>query len=137
MIKKIAGYFGYSLIRKRKSPTLESHLELILKSQQINLVIDVGANIGQFGKMLRKIGYTGEIVSFEPVDSTFRVLETTASNDVNWKVFKLALSDKNEEIYINTFKSSDFASILTPNQFGEDRFESMRIKDKEKSKLPH
>ncbi len=104
MIKKIAGYFGYSLIRKRKSPTLESHLELILKSQQINLVIDVGANIGQFGKMLRKIGYTGEIVSFEPVDSTFRVLETTASNDVNWKVFKLALSDKNGK-FISTRSS--------------------------------
>jgi len=30
-------------------------------------VIDVGAHLGQFGRLVRRLGYEGTIISFEPV----------------------------------------------------------------------
>jgi hypothetical protein len=36
-----------------------------LRSRNIDLVIDVGANVGQYAESLRKAGYAGWIVSFE------------------------------------------------------------------------
>src|SRR5437868_7811678 len=42
-------------------------LRHVLGKLSINCVLDVGANRGQFGTLLRGIGYTGWIISFEPI----------------------------------------------------------------------
>ena len=39
----------------------------MLRATDVNCVIDVGANVGQFGIALRRAGYRGCIVLFEPV----------------------------------------------------------------------
>ena len=51
----------------------------MLGELRVDCVLDVGANVGQFGDMLRTIGYMGTIVSFEPVDATFRTLAEHAA----------------------------------------------------------
>lgn len=122
MIRFIRNLFGYELIRKKKSPSLKSHLQNILKRLKINLVLDVGANNGQFGMLLRSIGYKGEIISFEPVSNSFTILQNTSSSDGRWTVLKLGLSDKKETSEINVFDSSDFNSMLKPSALGKDSF---------------
>lgn len=131
MFKKLADLFGYVLINKRKSPTLISHLALVLKQQNIDLVVDAGANEGQFGSLLRQIGYEGDILSFEPVSSTFELLAKNSQTDKKWEVVKLALSDQKGTLVINTFKSSTFSSILNPNTFGPERFAGMQTAQQE------
>jgi hypothetical protein len=42
-------------------------LSAVLERFAISVVLDVGANEGQFGHSLRERGYTGRIHSFEPV----------------------------------------------------------------------
>ena len=49
-----------------------------IENRQIDTVIDVGANVGQFGESLRSGGYKGKIVSFEPTKSAYQVLSKKA-----------------------------------------------------------
>jgi len=40
----------------------------------------VGANRGQFGTLLRGIGYTGWIISFEPIRASYEALKAVAAS---------------------------------------------------------
>ena len=69
----VAGLFGYELIEKRKlNATLEQHLANVIADRNIDLIVDVGANVGQYAKSLRLHGYGGRIVSFEPIAEASR-----------------------------------------------------------------
>ncbi len=116
----IAQLFGYELLNLRKHhPTLEYHLKTLLENLAIDVVIDVGANKGQYGVMLRHIGFKGEIHSFEPVTASFKQLQKTAQNDGNWKVYQCALGEENTEISINITTASEFASLLDVNDYAK------------------
>jgi len=60
---------------------------------QIDLVLDVGANIGQYAHELRGLGYRSRIESFEPMTKAFSVLQKRAMHDRNWKVHPFAIGD--------------------------------------------
>ena len=62
-----------------------------IESRKIGTVIDVGANIGQFGESLRADGYRGRIVSFEPTQSAFEILARRAAADGNWQAHHCGL----------------------------------------------
>ena len=111
--RRVVAGLGYEVLRVEKyHPTLESHLKMILENLSVDVVIDVGANNGGYGRMLRQIGYRGHIVSFEPVDAAFDALSSRAGGDAKWHCHKHALGSKDEEIDINVPKSDDFASFL-------------------------
>ena len=90
---KIAKAFGYDLVRRKKHPTSSTHIMNLINQYRIDLVLDVGANQGQFGKMLRYEGYKGEIHSFEPVSRTFERLGEACFKDQKWFAHKLAMGD--------------------------------------------
>ena len=56
-----------------------------LAKRGVTLVLDVGANIGQTGQMLRREGYKGRIVSFEPISACFAKLEAASAADPLWE----------------------------------------------------
>jgi FkbM family methyltransferase len=58
----------------------------LMRDRQISLVLDIGANNGQYGKLLRDIiGYQGRIVSFEPLSDAYGLLKKTAASDPLWE----------------------------------------------------
>lgn len=80
---------------------------------EIDLVFDVGANIGQFGVDLRRAGYSGRIVSFEPLGNAHRDLVGMASRDVGWEVHpRCAIGANAGEIAINVAGNSVSSSVL-------------------------
>ncbi len=124
LLRALANIWGYDLVKKKKSLSIENHTINLIKQNKINLVLDVGANIGQFAKTLRESGYRGEIHSFEPVLETYQLLKEAAQPDPKWYPHNFALGSKQGDSVINVTKASDFASILEPNSYGQERFKN-------------
>ncbi|GAA5507134.1 FkbM family methyltransferase [Novipirellula caenicola] len=67
----------------------------LMRRYDIDLVLDVGANCGQYSQGLIHHGYVGRIISFEPDPKTYATLSETRRGFRNWKAEPFALSDKN------------------------------------------
>jgi FkbM family methyltransferase len=87
-----------------------TNLRTLLCELQVDLVIDVGANIGQFGMDLRGIGYTGWIASFEPGILEFEKLQR--ATDPKWLTYNLALGIAESELDFNVDRHSVNNSFL-------------------------
>lgn len=129
---KIADLIGYDLVRTGKDILLPRHLRNLFHLAQIDCVLDVGANHGQYGKMLRDLGYRGRIISFEPVSASYQRLQATAARDLHWDVYNFALGAKEEKLEINVTAASDFASFLPPSDFSRQTFgETITVEKRE------
>ena len=62
---------GFDLVRYPSVESLDDHLATLLRRLRIECVVDVGAHHGEFGLSLRRQGYSGRIVSFEPASESF------------------------------------------------------------------
>jgi FkbM family methyltransferase len=85
----------------------------LLDSHGVDVVLDVGANEGQYAKELRCNGYKGRIISFEPLNSAYKLLAVSAKADGGtWDTFNMALGDKLDDVVINIAGNSYSSSIL-------------------------
>ena len=73
----------------------------LIAEQGIDAVVDVGANEGLFAKRLRDDGFSGRIVSFEPLSSAFVLLVSASADDPNWECVQLALGATTGEATLN------------------------------------
>lgn len=83
-----------------------------MESRKIDTVIDVGANIGQFGESLRADGYRGNILSFEPTHACFQILARKAAADGNWEAQQCGLGAAPGTAVLHASKLSVFNSLL-------------------------
>lgn len=84
----------------------------IINNCNINLLLDIGANAGQYSKKMRNFGYTKKIISFEPLKDVFEILKKNALHDKNWIVNNYALGNEDSVGIINVSKKSDCSSIF-------------------------
>jgi FkbM family methyltransferase len=84
-----------------------------LGARGIDTVLDVGANVGQFAAQLRSAGYTGRVVSFEPLSGAFAELSRRAAGDDRWEVVNAAVGDGGTTATIHVAGNS-FSSSLLP-----------------------
>ncbi len=97
----------------------EEHVAWVLRELDVNVVLDVGANQGQFAQRLRRDGYTGRIVSFEPIPHIADELEKAAADDPHWRVLRHALGERDETIEINVSEGQGrLSSLLPASDFG-------------------
>jgi len=98
-----------------KYPTDElSRRIALLHHNEIDVIIDIGANIGQYGAEMRNLGFKGQIISFEPMKKAFDKLEKISSTDPKWKVFNYSLGERDGKTSINIAKNSVSSSLLNP-----------------------
>jgi FkbM family methyltransferase len=97
----------------KKARQIQAQLIAVLDRFEISVVLDVGANRGQYGTMLREWGYHGRIVSFEPQALAHAALARRASADPTWRVApRMALGARDGEVEIEVSAESDMSSIL-------------------------
>lgn len=127
---KLANALGYDLIRsKRNNWIYERSLSKILDTYKVDTVLDVGANCGQFAEGLRKYGFKGQIVSFEPVSACYKIVSEKAAKDSKWKAVQMALGNARESKNINVPKSTVFSSFLKTTDYSLDRFSDHKLDD--------
>ncbi len=134
-IRKLRNKFFFYIISSQRSPAnslIEKFRELkylkdILTDLNITTVIDVGANEGQFAIDLRRIGYMGKIISFEPGSRPYEILKQKASGDAGWSCFQLALGAKDGMAVLNAAKDSKLSSLLTSDVLHNEFFETEEV----------
>lgn len=78
----------------------------------VDLALDVGANVGQYAEKLRDLGYARDIVSFEPGSEAFSALKARSFADSRWLVRECALSDHVGEVVLHVSENSVSSSLL-------------------------
>ncbi len=84
----------------------------LLRSREVDLVLDVGAAGGKYGGELRDAGYLGRIVSFEPLSGPYADLVQAVAEDTEWTCMQAALGASDGELEINVSGNSDSSSFL-------------------------
>jgi FkbM family methyltransferase len=112
-IRKISRKCGIELMRHIPSNSAPAQIAKLLKDNRINVIFDIGANTGKFAKEIREYGFSGKIVSFEPLSSAHSLLTKFALHDSEWHVHdQLAIGDKDSRIKINISGNSVSSSVL-------------------------
>lgn len=136
-MRNILAFIGKKLIKlshrelylKLKMGTFDEEIFSTTRKNGIDVVIDVGANHGQFAQKLLNMGFQGTILSFEPMPSTFQSLERAASNHKNWHCFQLALGEEDTTSVIHGHQEDVFTSLLKPSDFGKERFKTLNTSE--------
>jgi FkbM family methyltransferase len=114
VVKKPLNALGLDLVRFEpvESPPREF---IWISSLGINTVIDIGANIGQFAMKIHAILPNASIFSFEPLEESFKQLQTNLRSVSKFRAFHCALGDSNttEAMHRNEFAPSSSLLPMT------------------------
>ena len=126
IMKKFFRLLGYDLIEYSKDPYKRASLidcrnlapgsrklMKMLEVNQIDLVYDIGANVGNWGTALYDSGYEGRLISFEPLSSAYKELVCKSKNNPNWQVYdRCAIGDYSGEKELNISANMESSSML-------------------------
>ena len=85
-VRAVAAALGCTIQRVSAYSSPMIRLAMLLDRLRMTLVIDIGANEGQFAADLRDAGYRGRIVSVEPLSAAHAALARAAANDSQWTI---------------------------------------------------
>lgn len=112
-LDRAAAALGLRLVAERKLREPTEQLVAALRRQAVDAVLDVGANIGQYGQGLRAAGWSGPILSFEPLPGAHATLAALAAADPRWTVAPpMALAAERGTAAIERSAESDMSSLL-------------------------
>ena len=113
LVRSSVRWLGYDIVQFSIGTHSIPRQEALMKEYQIDIVLDVGANVGLYGrKLIRDMNYKGEIYSFEPMEKEFQGLKNESKIFGQWTVFNQALGDKKQKLKINVSENSVSSSIL-------------------------
>jgi FkbM family methyltransferase len=125
VIQKAVRAVGLHVGRYPPVDSLAYHLKSLLRELAIDCVLDVGAHEGEYAGFLRDLGYAGDIISFEPVRSSFETLTKSRSADKRWRGHNIALGAEETELEMNIYSGSVFNSFLKPTEDDNARFRNI------------
>lgn len=99
------------------------HLRRFFARFEVDCVFDVGANAGQYARMLReRVGYRGPIISYEPIPELAQKLRTQAKGEAAWFIEELALGEEDGEADLNIYAINEFSSLHGISPSGSEHF---------------
>lgn len=111
-LKRLIRRGGYDVSRYQPRTHAVAKKFDLMRRLGVDLVLDVGANTGQFAGELREQGYQGRIISFEPIPSVYRELERNAAADPLWTTKNYALGNEDGGQTIHVSQKSWSSSLL-------------------------
>jgi len=121
LLQRLARGLGYDLTPAKKAKSPNAQLTAFLKHHRIDTVLDVGANVGQYGQRLRDWGYEGRIISFEPLSTAHQKLGLRSAPDQHWTIApRMAIGAENGEVEIQVSAETDMSSILPQSDLMKD-----------------
>jgi FkbM family methyltransferase len=84
----------------------------IIATEGVELAVDVGANDGRWVVDLRRGGYNGRVISFEPDSRAYRDLCVAAARDAEWDHRQVAVGDGPSTLILNLSESALWNSFL-------------------------
>jgi FkbM family methyltransferase len=86
-----------------------------LERRAVKLVFDVGANTGQYARDLRTAGYSGEIVSFEPLSVAHERLVRATEGDSLWRAHPATALGREEGVAEMNISENLVSSSILPD----------------------
>lgn len=127
LVKRAVRSAGFEVARLSPALSAGYQIALALRKFDIDLVLDVGANQGQFASELRSFGFGGTIVSFEPLSAAHAELSNRAARDPKWHVHPpTAIGDIDGSIDINVAGNLYSSSILPMRELHMSAAENSR-----------
>jgi FkbM family methyltransferase len=113
LVHRILRSLGYDIRRFDPAVFPEAQCTALMRHHGVNLVLDVGANAGQYARGLRESGYRGRIVCYEPLEAARRQLEAARAGDSLWEIGeRVAVGEREGEVEINVSGNSASSSLL-------------------------
>jgi FkbM family methyltransferase len=110
--RKLFRAVGYDVRRYRPYQDHFQRLQLSLQRHNVTVLFDVGANVGQFARAIRKAGYRRHIISFEPLSAAHAKLLVASRHDPLWTIApRCALAARCGDAEINLAANSQSSSI--------------------------
>jgi FkbM family methyltransferase len=107
---------GWEIRRTDPDRSLPEHLWYLFPHLGVTCVLDVGAGTGEYGEFLRRNGYTGDILSFEPVAESYQRLAERSAPDPRWRAYPFALGGEATTAEINVTRDTRYTSFLRPTE---------------------
>lgn len=96
----------------RYQSTIHGRRAKLLRHAGVDVLLDVGANRGQYAAERRRHGYRGRLVSFEPLAAPFAELERLAQADPTWVAHRVAVGDRDGTVDIRVSQDDIYSSVL-------------------------
>jgi FkbM family methyltransferase len=85
----------------------------LLQHHDIDFVIDIGANTGQFAESLYDFGYRGQVLSFEPIATLHATLQQRARRHPGWTIGeRCVIGERDGKAEFNVTEDTVFSSLL-------------------------
>lgn len=124
--RRFVNTLGLDVERWPHSNSLDHLISEVLLKYQIDAVIDVGANVGDWSRTIRRLGYAGFILSVEPVAGPFEELRRRSAGDHKWVVVNRAVGSREGQVEMRVARSSTTSSLLPAAQEYVERYEGSR-----------
>lgn len=111
-LRRLASRAGLDL--HQWSSSIEVRRSRLLDRLHVDVMLDVGANTGQYVRDLRWGGYRGRVVSFEPGSLALEGLRQAAGSDPGWDVVDVAVGATDGEIELAVTQDSVFSTTKVP-----------------------
>jgi FkbM family methyltransferase len=128
LVHRATRRLGFEIRRYAPASSDRARLAALLMTRRIDLVLDVGANAGQYAAELRELGYRGRVVSFEPLRAAHAALARAAAGDPLWTVApRTALGVHAGEVEMRVSENLVSSSVLNIMRVTVDAAPAARV----------
>lgn len=105
-----------ALSRPMRQALVESRVEQLPRTLRTSLdvVVDVGTNVGQWISAFMRFVQINHIEAFEPNPEVFEILKARFGNRSHTRLHKSAVGEERATVNLNVTRASELASILVP-----------------------